>query len=134
MSGTIHAQLHQDHTRWEQEAALWRDDVAVWQRELERAHSDMHRLTETFRAQTAALNAHLTMLEHQVAGFRTHEHALVGYEKGGAGEELPAMAGEHDHEATQQAAVRQVHERIKRQHHEMLAHWNLLLKAIVKPM
>jgi hypothetical protein len=63
---------------------------------------------------------------------REHEHALAEFERGGPGDELLVMAKSHKENAEQHAQQREGHERLKKRHHTVVAHWSLLLKALTQ--
>jgi hypothetical protein len=44
------------------------------------------------------------------------------------------MVRQHQEEAARHAESRAGHEKLKRHHHAVVAHWNLLLKALQAPI
>ena len=62
-----------------------------------------------------------------------HEHALADYERGESGEELIQMAQVFGRSAEQHADQSRKHENTKRQHHELMASWRLLMKSFIQP-
>jgi hypothetical protein len=125
--------MHNEHRLWESEISLWRDDLRAWQEELGKSQSEIKQLEKALEDHAHALRTHASTLRLQEQTFDGHEHAIVQYEQGGEGEELFQMARQHSDEAVRHAEHRQAHERLKRRHHDVIAHWNLLLKALREP-
>jgi hypothetical protein len=134
MADTLHTQMHVDHTHWLDEASFWKQDIAMWKGEVEGALADIERLADALASHAEALQTHLDAIGHQELDLRKHEHALAEYEQGAAGGELISQAKAHAYESNSQMAAREVHERIKRFHHVLIARWNLLCKAVCSPM
>ena len=133
MTATSHMTMHSEHRFWESEISQWREDLRVWQQELAKAQGEIKQLEKALEDHAHALRTHASTLRLQEQTFEGHEHALVEYEKGGEGAELLPMARQHGAEAAQHAEHRNAHEQLKRRHHIVIAHWNLLLKASREP-
>jgi hypothetical protein len=127
---TTHVEMHGEHQRWLSDTAMWRDDLAHWQKEIADALDSLKELEGALRQHSQCLQGHLETLTAEEAETRSHEHALAEYERGGPGDELLAMARPHGEHATKHGQQRQAHERLKRQHHTVMAHWSLLVKAL----
>lgn len=132
MSNKLHIQMHGDHQHWLSESDFWREDTAQWRTEIEQSLRDVERLNEALRAHAAALHAHLEMICSHAQKIRAHEHALAGFEQGDGGDELIGFAKDHEKERAEQVATRQVHERLKKFHHGLIAQLNLLIKSVSK--
>lgn len=132
MNEATHLQMHGDHKHWLSESALWQDEITVWHDEVQRALGEVNHLAKALRDHAAALNDHGKGIAGHDDTVRSHEGALAGWEKGAPGGELVSLATAHDKEAEQRAALRQVHQRVRKFHHTLLAQWNLLLAAVTK--
>lgn len=130
MAADIHELMHRDHRSWASEFNAWQDDVRVWQQEFTQAKSQLKELESALVKHEEVLRQHASDMRLDEAGSSSHEHALVEFEKGGAGEGLPSMAKQHQLEAQKHAERRQFHERLKRHHHELLARWRLLIRSL----
>jgi len=133
MTATTHLTMHSEHKYWESETSLWRDDLRVWQQELAKAQGEIKQLEKALEDHAQALRLHASALRLDEETFEGHERALVEYEKGGEGEELLPMARQHSAEAVRHTGYRAAHEQLKRRHHTVIAHWNLLLKSVREP-
>jgi hypothetical protein len=133
MTTTTHERMHSEHRYWENEINLWREDLRAWQHELVQAQSEIKQLEKAFDNHTRTLQQHGAALRLEEQQEDAHEHEIVQFEKGGEGEELFAMAREHSEEALRHADHRAAHEQLKRLHHTVIAHWNVLLKALREP-
>jgi len=125
-----HPIMHGDHKQWLNENGSWLDDVHLWQDELKTAEDKIEECIALFKKHSERLMTHAAAIRCRELKLREHEHAIVEYEQGGEGNELPELAKAHLEEATHHTQQRAAHELFKRKHHEMLAHWNALLKAM----
>lgn len=133
MTASTHMNMHNEHRFWESEIGLWRDDLRAWQHELAKAQNEIKLLEKAMEDHAHALRTHGSSLRLEEQSFEGHEHAIADYEKGGEGDQLFEMAREHNKEAAHHVEHRAAHERLKRRHHNAIAHWNLLLKALREP-
>jgi hypothetical protein len=122
--------MHGEHRHWESEINLWRDDLRAWQQELAKAEGEIKQLEKALADHGQALRLHGSALRLDEQEFEDHEHAIVEYEKGGEGEELLEMARRHSAQAVHHDRHRAAHEQLKRRHHNVITHWNVLLKAL----
>jgi hypothetical protein len=122
--------MHQEHRYWENEIGLWRDDLRAWQKELAKAESEIKLLEKALADHAQVLRLHGSSLRLDEQEFENHEHEIVEFEKGGEGDELFEMARRHSAQAMRHDEHRAAHEQLKRRHHNILAHWNVLLKAL----
>ncbi|HVW37617.1 MAG TPA: hypothetical protein VHB99_09945 [Pirellulales bacterium] len=129
-----HTEMHSDHRQWASEDSLWEDDVHMWQGELDQAAAEIKKLESAFAEHRKSLESHVQAIRDYRASAERHERSLAEYERGEKGEDLIALAQAHAKEAEKQRHRRETHERVKRHHHTMLAHWRLLCKAICKEM
>jgi hypothetical protein len=122
--------MHGEHRLWESDISQWRDDLRAWQHELAQSQREIQQLERALQkhAQTLQQHASALRLEEQTAG--NHEHEIVKYERGAEGDALFEMARAHSQEALRHAEHRAAHEQLKRQHHTMIARWNVLLKEL----
>lgn len=130
MVGQSHLEMHVDHQHWLTELALWRDDIDLWRQEVGRARTDVERLETALREEDKALEEHARTLAQHVQALRSHEGELAAFEQGGADAKIIAMAKGHLEEESVQRHQREIHERIKKHHHVLMAHWSTLFKAM----
>ena len=133
MTSTTHMNMHSEHREWESEISAWRDDLRVWQQELAKTQGEMKQVEKSLEDHAEALRLHASTLRLQEQTFDIHEHAIVDYEKGGEGDELFEMARQHGEEAVSHNKHREAHDLLKQRHHNVIAHWNALLRAIREP-
>lgn len=129
-----HSEMHSDHRQWSSEETLWEDDIQIWEGELDAALGDIKQLAEVIGEHRKCLEAHGDAVRAARAHRAKHEHALAEYERGETGEDLVVLAQKHEEEGAKHCEQRQAHERVKRHHHTVMAHWRLLLKALSKEM
>jgi hypothetical protein len=125
--------MHNEHRFWESEISLWRDDLRAWQQELAKAQGEIKQLEKALEDHGQVLRTHGSTLRLEEQTFEGHEHAIAEYEKGGEGDELFEMARQHTQVAGHHVDHRRAHEQLKRRHHTVIAHWNLLLNALREP-
>ncbi|HWA97419.1 MAG TPA: hypothetical protein VG713_02960 [Pirellulales bacterium] len=127
-----HLEMHRDHQQWASDRELWHDELMIWRQELDGAMADLNRIETALREHREALEARDAGIEAESQDSCRHEHHLAEYEGGEANTSLVGMAKTHGHEAKKHHEQRIVQERIKKHHHELMAHWNLLVKAIAE--
>lgn len=127
------ASMHEEHRYWESEISLWRDDLRAWQNELGKAENEIKLLEKSLADHAQTLRLHGSSLRLDEQEFEAHEHEIVEYEKGGEGDGLFEMARRHTAQAVHHGQHRAAHEQLKRRHHNIIAHWNLLLKVLSAP-
>jgi hypothetical protein len=124
--------MHQDHKRWLSDNDMWRCDISAWQEEFKKAAADLKQIGAAIKEHEKALQVHaaaIRLREQQLAG---HEHALAEYERGETGTDLIPLAKAHEKEAAKHAQQHDAHERIKKNHHNVIAQVSLLKKALAK--
>lgn len=122
--------MHDEHRYWESEISLWRDDLRAWQNELATAERELKLLEKALADHAQALRLHGSSLRLDEQEFESHEHEIAEFEKGAEGEELFEMACRHCAQGEQHTEHRVAHEQLKRRHHNIIAHWNVLLKTL----
>jgi hypothetical protein len=132
VTSTIHMNMHNEHRLWGQEISLWRDDLHAWQGELAQAQQEMTELKTAFETHGTVLRKHASSLRLEESTIDAHEHEIAAYERQGEGDELFEMARTHAQEGVDHVRHRQLHEELKRRHHSVIAHWNLLRKALAE--
>lgn len=130
MTSATHIRMHGEHQCWEKDISLWRDDLCVWQQELARAQGEWKQLEKALEVHADLLRKHASSLRLEEESLGPHEHEIAEYEKGGEGDALFEMARKHSEEGVDHARHREVHEQLKRRHHTVIAHLNLLSKAL----
>jgi len=133
MTSTTHLEMHNEHRFWAKEISQWRDDLRAWQQELTQAQSEIKLFERALAQQAETLRLHASSLRLEEQTFDGHEHALAEYERSGGGDELPQLALQHRDETALHIEHRQAHERLKRWHRKVIAHWALLLSALGEP-
>jgi hypothetical protein len=131
MSTASHVKMHQEHGNWRSEDNFWRDEVALWEREIQEAAAQLPKLDTVLNNRLESLRTHAAAIRLYEQDAADHEHALTTFERGGTGEELIRFAGAHQAAAVKHAEERTRHEVIKRQHHELMAHWKLLSDSLL---
>ncbi len=130
MTSETNIRMHREHQCWEKDISLWRDDLRVWQQELARAQGELKPLEKALEEHADVLRKHASSLRLEEESVGSHEHEIAEYEKGGEGDALFEMARKHSEEGVDHARHREVHEQLKRRHHTVIAHLNLLFKAL----
>jgi len=125
-------EMHDDHNHWLSDHSMWRDDLALWQGELDQAFEGLKQLEKALGSHREALQEHLKTIDIQEKGLRKHEHALADYQRGGLGADLKPMAEAHKQRAEKQKKHSAAHERLKKHHHTLMAHWSLLLRSLTE--
>jgi len=130
-----HAEMHRDHKQWAAEIAMWHDDMTLWEQEYQKALAQLSPLETALRQYAEALRDHKERTRAHEERLKVHEHALGEFERGNEIEDLKllALAKAHRDEAERHARQRGIHERLKKHHYTMLAHWSLLFKQIIAP-
>lgn len=123
-----HADMHRDHKEWYSEQVCWRNDLRSWQHELVNAKEDLKQIESALKDHETTLQQHGSAIRLNEQEMDQHEHSLTVYEQGGEGAELLAMVEKHRQEAKLHADQRAVHERLKRQHHAVLARLERVLQ------
>lgn len=132
MSIKNHAQMHQNHLAWNSEKSCWREDLRNWQHELAQAFVNLKELDADLKQHEQTLRQHAAAIRLNEEIVDAHEHSLAEFERGGQGTDLPLLAKQHRKEQEKHDQLRAVHEDLKRRHHFVIAHLNLLLKAFPK--
>ena len=125
--------MHSEHRQWLSDDSMWRDDLALWRKEIDESLDELGKLEDALHAHRANLQIHLDTFMAGEKEQEAHEHALAEFERGDTRNELQllAMAKAHKKHADEHVQQRQAHERLKKLHHTMMAHWALLFKALV---
>jgi hypothetical protein len=132
MTTLTHADMHHQSRFWQNEEALWRDDIRAWEEELTQTLAEAERLNAALSNHEKTLRSHAAAIRLHGQDEATHVHALAEYERGGLGADMLGLAHEHQEKINMHIRQRQAHERIKRRHHTVMAHWRLLLKALAE--
>ena len=132
MSAKNHVEMHQNHLAWNSEKSFWRDDLRNWQHELTQAFASLKVLDADLKQHEETLRQHASAIRLNEQNVDTHEHSLAEFERGGQGTDLPLLARQHREEQEKHDQLRSVHEDLKRRHHFVMAHLNLLLKSFPK--
>ena len=131
MTSTIHETMHKEHRDWESEISMWRDDIAVWQKELAETEKDLAALKAAFEARAETYCQHAAAIRMLEQDSDSHEHALAVFEMGRDGRDLLKFAKQHDTEHGVECEHRRLHEKIKQDHHALLAKWKTFVKVFV---
>ena len=131
MTSTIHETMHREHRNWDSEFSFWRDDIAIWQKELAETEKDLAALKAAFEGRNEIYCEHAAAIRMLEQDTDTHEHALAVFEMGRDGNDLLGLAKQHDKEQGLECELRRIHEKIKHDHHALLAKWKTFVKAFV---
>ena len=134
MTGPLHLQMHQNHLAWDSEKNCWREDLRNWQHELTQAFASLKELEADLKQHEQTLRQHASSVRLNEGSTDAHEHSLTEYEKGGQGADLPLLAKKHQEEQDNHIQLRAGHEELKRRHHTIIAHLQLLLRAFPNSM
>jgi hypothetical protein len=132
MGEYTHAEMHGDHQHWLNDGAMWSDDIGLWKDEAWKALADLVRLEAPLNRLAASIQAREEAVNQHIQKVRAHEHSVAEFERTGKGDalQLLALAKAHKAEAADHARQREIHERLKREHYAIMAHWNLLLREL----
>lgn len=100
--------------------------------ELAQAFINLKELDADLKQHEQTLRQHAAAVRLNEEAVDTHEDSLAIFERGGDGADLPLLAKKHREEQAKHDQLRALHEELKRRHHFVIAHLNLLLKAFPK--
>jgi len=134
MSADTHADMHEEHRRWQNETAMWHDDIGVWQAQYRKALADLSQLQAALSKHLFALENHERSIHEHENHLREHERALAAFKQGQhIGDlELLTAAKAHQEERARHACQREYHERAKKEYHTAMVNWSPLLKEIAR--
>jgi hypothetical protein len=133
MATASHFEMHREHLRWHVEDDMWRDDLVAWEAEVDQAINELPRLETALRQHADALRKHAAAIRLYEQDFRADEHALAEFERGEPAAASIELTQVFDRTAEKHAAQLRNHEKIKRQHHDLIARWRLLTAPLVPP-
>lgn len=134
MASPMRETMHTEHRFSKSEHAMWHEDARLWREEIQRAMADLGRFEEIRREHKRTLDAHVEAIRTHEARQLEHEGALAAPESGTPSGELDRLASIHQAEADHHRQQRDAHERTKRHHHNRIARWSLLTRALEEPM
>ncbi len=124
-------EMHIDHKALRSEHATWHDDIRAWEKEAATAIADIEKAKAAIVRQIDALRTHAAAIRLYEQRVVAHEHALAEFE---GGEPIDALRmnleSAHDAEQVKQDELYVMHEQIKKHQHTLMAHCNLLLRAL----
>lgn len=123
--------MHQTHTEWREDHAAWSDEVEIWAGQYQRALADLARVEALIRDHGATLQEHGASLQSHERGLQAHERELVMLQDKGLGEQYDPQTPAHDAWLVQHARERELHTRLKAQHHELVVLVKKLVEAAV---
>ena len=129
MTTVTDPQVHGEHRQRQTDVALWRCDVGFWRQEARKALADLKRLEAALLEHTRALEDHADKLATREEVLNAHAEFPADGD-GQASAEGWILHVSHHHDATTHVRERDLHERIKRRHHTMMAYWSLLLDIL----
>jgi hypothetical protein len=132
MAENTHLEMHRDHQYWLKDGAFWRDEISLWKEDAQKALGDMTQLENALRELVQSICAHEESVNQHLVKITTHEHSVSEFEQKRAGDSLQllTLAKAHKQEEADHVQQRQAHERLKKQHHTIMAQWNMLLKEL----
>ncbi len=125
-----HQAMHAAHACWQNDNALWHEELKLWQDELAETRRELADVSAAIERHAKKLVEHGAALTLYGQEAPVHDHALAEFERGSSGQALPELAGKHQEAEQQHAAIRSVHEQLKRRHHRLVARCSLVHKAI----
>src|SRR5579863_279022 len=130
MRAETHPAIHADHRHWQNDIRMWRDDVREWQKEQARLLAEIE---IALGGNNSCLNRHSTLLSELDEKILHHEHFIAECERSARpepGDADDALTRAHQKEAGAHAALRELHERIKRHHHRAMARLAIVREAL----
>ncbi len=125
------AEMHSDHRQWASEHSMWSDDLELWCSQYESALAEVKKLEDMMRQHGEGLDAHSQIISRIQHSLEDHERSMAAYQRDGSGAEgQEGMCANHAQQADRHNHQREAHERIKRNHHTMMAHLTMLKAAI----
>ncbi|MBI2481227.1 MAG: hypothetical protein HYV60_22085 [Planctomycetia bacterium] len=119
--------MYADHRYWKQEHSAWRGDIALWQEEYDALRAALKELEQAVQRHGEALQEHATAITEHEAALDLHERVIAEYE---AGCERPGRddtdIDRHQQQAFAHFDQRQTHERMKREHHRLVAQLEMI--------
>jgi hypothetical protein len=131
MSASSHQKMHGEHREWKIDGEFWRDEVAVWERETNHLLNELTTVEQAIRGHAQVLRQHaasIRLYEHQ---FLKHEHNVAAYERQSVPLRLLSRSGVHAEEAEHHASKQSAHDKIKRQHRELMSKWNSMYSTLL---
>lgn len=116
--------MHTEHRYWKQEHGTWRGDIALWQQEYDAMHAAIEALQQAVERHGEALRKHVVTINDHEAALDLQERVIAERETGHA---RPGLnEADVDQHALGHLEQRQVHERMKREHHRLVAQLEML--------
>jgi hypothetical protein len=115
--------------QWQTEVTRWRCDVGTWHRECRDALKDLKRLEMALQAQETALQDYeevLSAYEERLAAQEWVQAEAPSEDVESAGVLTPVSSEQASSHCRQQDA----HERFRRRHYTLMAHWSLLCQTV----
>ena len=114
-----------DHRYWKQEHGAWRSDIALWQQEYDAMRVALEALKQAVERHGEALRKHAVAINDHEAALDLRERVTAERE---TGHERPGFddAGSDQRQSVAHLEQRQVHERMKREHHRLVAQLEML--------
>lgn len=106
-----------DHQHWLREIERWENYVAVW-------GEQEKKLTEQYTRMLHAVDQHGSHIEQHAHDMAALKATIVGCEQkmlGGHDEVTDALANQHEKGTTRHDEQRTVHEKLKQEHHTLMA-------------
>lgn len=126
----IHSVLHADHVHWREDIDMWRLDIEEWRKERAKL---LAALEVALGAEASGLREHERSMCQHGEHLMEHERLIASLEQAdrpGCNEIEARMAADHQKESENHAQMREVHERLKRDHHRAMARLAVVLKSL----
>lgn len=133
MRDAIHtfAAMHTDHRHWKNDHDVWRRDLGGWEIDYEAALAYLERLRQTIEQHGKSLQTHSQAINSHEAALELHERTMTNFECQGKEERLnEAAVKSHEQRAVDHLNQRDAHERLKREHHTLMAQLTVLDSAV----
>ena len=124
--------MHGQHRQFLAEHALWHDEIKLWQDELKRLLDEMSSVKQRLRGHQDAIRQHAAAARLYEQSLQRQAQDLANYERGRPTVAASELSTRHRGVEANHRRQRDVHEQLKRSHHTLIAHWNLLVKALAE--
>ena len=121
--------MHEDHVKWQSEQSMWKLDLVSWRKQMSAAFAELDELRQILETQHRALAEHEAVINAQQQALLAHEQDLAVSEHYGI-EYLDSLTQKHLNMTGQIDSQREMHEKIKHYHHELMAKLAAVEKTI----
>tara|TARA_R110002049_G_scaffold4601_4_gene31874 strand:+ start:111655 stop:112068 length:414 start_codon:yes stop_codon:yes gene_type:complete len=129
------SEMHTDHRHWKNELAMWRDDLQQWRSQHATAQQSLKQISDMIADHENTINAHEHKIQVIEKTLDEHEKVMAESLRGGSDPYLDdALTERHEEQVSSIAQQREIHERVKKQHHTSMAQVAILKSAFESQM